>query len=340
MTTPPNPPERAPDIETQAAGWLARQDRGLTPAEQDEFFQWLADDPRHGEQLAQQRRTVAGLRLLAQWRPEHGAKPNPDLLAAPRPHPGRSRPVLRWAVPLALAAGAALAFLVGRQPAGTSAAVASAEPASLRKVLEDGSSIDLAPGADVVVSYSTERRKVRLVRGEATFKVAKNPARPFVVDAGGIEVRAVGTAFNVNLQAAQVAVLVTEGRVAVAAPGGAVLAAPAEVFLDAGQQTRVALAGTAAPVVEPAPAGEITRLQAWQPRELEFNDTPLAQVVAEFNSSNRVKLVIDDLQLASLPVGASLHSDNVDGFVRLLEASFRVQAERRADGVIVLRRAE
>ena len=39
MTTPPNPPERAPDIETQAAGWLARQDRGLTPAEQDEFFQ-------------------------------------------------------------------------------------------------------------------------------------------------------------------------------------------------------------------------------------------------------------------------------------------------------------
>jgi hypothetical protein len=94
------------------------------------------------------------------------------------------------------------------------------------------------------------------------------------------------------------------------------------------------------PPPAPAPAGEITRLQAWQPRELEFNDTPLAQVVAEFNSSNRVKLVIDDLQLASLPVGASLHSDNVDGFVRLLEASLRVQAERRADGVIVLRRAE
>jgi transmembrane sensor len=51
-------------------------------------------------------------------------------------------------------------------------------------------------------------------------------------------------------------------------------------------------------------------------------------------------MVVDDPRLASLPIGASLRSDNVEGFVRVLGASFNVTAERRADGVIVLRPAK
>lgn len=71
-------------IDHAAADWLVRRDRGLTPAEQDEFFQWLAADPRHGERFAQHQRTWKEFNLLAQWRPEHSAEPNPDLLAKPR----------------------------------------------------------------------------------------------------------------------------------------------------------------------------------------------------------------------------------------------------------------
>ncbi len=341
MNTHSFPPEPAPGPDDQAAAWLAREDRGFTPREQDEFFQWLAENPRNGELLARHRRTVAGLRLLAQWRPEHGAKPNPDLLANPVARtPAAPRRAPAWVGPLALAACAVLAFVFWRpQPAPSAESPVAAAPVLLRKVLEDGSSIDLAPGAQVEIAYTAQQRGVRLVRGGATFNVAKNPARPFVVEASGVRVRAVGTAFNVDLRDASVAVLVTEGRVAVQDRPAPTREA-AEVFLDAGERTSVNLRDSVVPVVEVAPPGDLVRVQAWQPRELEFNDTPLAQVVAEFNSGNRLKLVIDDLQLASLPVGASLHSDNVDGFVRLLEASFRVQAERRADGVIVLRRAE
>src|SRR5882757_1590537 len=90
-----DPSSSAPDseIDEQAAAWLARRDRGLTAAEQDEFFQWLADDPRHGEWLARHQQTVAGLKLLAQWQPEHGSRPNPDLLAPPRsPEPANRLP--------------------------------------------------------------------------------------------------------------------------------------------------------------------------------------------------------------------------------------------------------
>ena len=54
----------------------------------------------------------------------------------------------------------------------------------------------------------------------------------------------------------------------------------------------------------------------------------IAEVAAEFNRRNRVQLVVSDPALAGLPIGASFRSDNVEGFVRLLEASFGVRAER------------
>ena len=97
-------------IDDAAAAWVSRCDRGLKPAEQDEFFQWLAADPRHGERLARHQRGWAELANLAQWRPEHGAEPNADLLAPPR-QPRSSPGILWWLVPATLAVAASLAFV-------------------------------------------------------------------------------------------------------------------------------------------------------------------------------------------------------------------------------------
>jgi transmembrane sensor len=338
------------EIEHQAAAWLARRDRGLTAAEQDEFFEWLAVDPRHGEWLARHQQTVAGLKLLAQWRPEHGARPNPDLLAAPSaPASGAASKALRWFLPIGLAAAAVITVLVWRglpETAAISIPLGELTPI-VRRVLEDGSTIDLNRGAEVEVVFTAARRDIRLLRGEANFTVAKNPERPFIVHVGGIEVRAVGTAFNVNYRTQAVEVLVTEGKVQVShsspepADGNSATDTVVMVpILLAGQRTIVSLADReAVPRIDAVSSQEIARVVAWQPRQLEFSETPLAQVVAEFNASNRIKLVVDDPRLASLPIGASLRSDNVEGFVRVLEAGFHVTAERRADGVIVLRPA-
>jgi transmembrane sensor len=63
-------------------------------------------------------------------------------------------------------------------------------------------------------------RRVILQRGEAHFEVTKNPQRPFLVTAAGIDIRAVGTAFGVQLGTTAVEVLVTEGRVSVEKSAG------------------------------------------------------------------------------------------------------------------------
>jgi transmembrane sensor len=350
MANEPTSPTPNADIEHQAAAWLARRDRGLTAIEQDEFFEWLAADPRHGEWLARHQQTVAGLKLLAQWKPEHCSRPNPDLLAAPSAGASfTSSKVVRWFLPLGLAAAAAVAVLLWPRHSAPAVSTSMADLSPIvRRVLEDGSTIDLNRGAEVEVAYTAARRDVRLLRGEANFTVAKNPDRPFVVNAGGVEVRAVGTAFNVNFRAQAVEVLVTEGKVRVSQSSsdptnGSDAPAPTVVIpiLEAGQRTVVSLSDRdTSPKVDAVSSQQIARVVAWQPRQLEFSDTPLAQVVAEFNASNSIKMVVDDPRLASLPIGASLRSDNVEGFVRVLEASFHVTAERRADGVIVLRPAK
>ena len=334
-------------IESAAAEWLVRHDRGLTPAQQDEFLSWLAASAAHRESFERHRSMWGDFNALKQWRPAHGTVPNPDLLARHR------RPsAWRWATP-ALLAAAAVALLLVWPPttrAPENATVVFEAAAYRQETLPDGSVLDLNRGAHVVVQFSAAERRVLLVQGEAQFAVAKNPARPFVVRAGGVEVRAVGTAFNVKLAGPNLEVLVTEGTVhvsqqAVVAPaasaGSAPTAAPVVLAaLTAGQRTVISVATVIAPpVVVPASVPEIARLLDWQPHLLDFESTPLAEVVETFNRRNPQRLVIGDEELRSLAIVASIRSDNVEGFVRLLEGTMGVRAERTQAGEIVLRRA-
>jgi transmembrane sensor len=294
---------------------------------------------------------------LEEWRPAHSAVPNPDLLAPRRG--GR----WRWAAAtLGLAAAAAVAVGLWWQPArpanddavATSAplpvpaeratAVALAAGEVERRVLADGSVAELNRGAALEERFSAGERRVVLAAGEVHFTVVKDTERPFVVAAHGVDLRAVGTAFNVRLESSGVEVLVTEGRVAVA--GGQTETRPAsgeraaEVpVLRAGERAVVALGPTAKPIqIAQLTAREIERVLSWQHRLLEFNETALGEVVAEFNRRNRLQLVLSDPKLAAERITVSFRTDNVEGFVRLLEAGFGVRVERPAPGEIVLRK--
>lgn len=325
----------------EAAAWVIRCDRGLSAAEQDAFSQWLAADARHGEQLARHRGHWDRLAPLAEWRPEHSARPNADLLAPPRRG-------LAWfwpATALAAAAGFALLLAV-RSPTDAAPVPATVvrEPTGTRRVLEDGTVVELNRDARLTVAFSPAERRVRLERGEAHFTVTQNPTRPFVVTARGMDVRAVGTAFNVRLDASAVEVLVTEGRVRVdetpaAAPTAPVARAPLVPLLEAGQRAVVSLeAQPAGPRIAMLTAGEIERVLAWQHRMLEFTAAPLAEIAAEFNRRNRVQLVVLDPELAAVRLSASFRSDNIEAFVRLVEVAFGAQSVRRGDTELILRR--
>jgi len=328
-------PDSAPsdNLDHSAAFWLARRDRGLTPAEQDAYLQWLRNDERHGLAITRLEKAWQALDTLTQWQPAHSVRPNPDLLAVPR---RRARRIL----PVCLGAAAALLFgfyfvqpsAIETVPAQKFAPVVSPYE---RRVLADGSVIEMNSGAVVQVDYSAAERSVRLVQGEAHFTVAKDALRPFVVQAGRVSIRALGTIFNVRFESERVEVLVTEGRVRVDPPAepGPIVEAP---LLEAGQRAIITLQNEVLQsVVAAVDADEIAAVLAWQPRWLGFADAPLIDVLAEFNRHGGPRLVLGDPSLARMRVGGSFRADNADGFVRLLESGFGVQAERTATRTIL-----
>ncbi len=335
-------------VARDAAHWVLRQDRGLTAAEQDAFSQWLAGRAEHRAAWADHRRGWEELDRLAGLQSSVCAVPDPDLLA-----PRRGvffRRCLRFA-PLALAAAAALAIgIFLRAPgAGPRAAPIPAPPPPRpavaqieQRALPDGSVVQLNRGSVLAVEFTPTERRVRLVCGEASFTVAKNPARPFIVVAHGVQVKAVGTVFNVRLGSAAVEVLVTEGKVRVDhpdehSPTGMSAAVP---LLAAGENAVVPLApATPVPPIAALSTNQIEERLAWQPRLLDFAEAPLADIAAEFNRHNSVRLTLGEPALEALRLSASFRSDNVEGFVRLMESDFGMIAERRDEATIVLHRA-
>ena len=196
--------------------------------------------------------------------------------------------------------------------------------------------------------FTATERRVRLVRGEAHFTVAPDASKPFVVQVGETVVRAVGTAFNVRLEAGRVEVLVTEGRVQVAdratSESGEAQRLP---LVTAGERAIVerdatsgAAAAQASIAVAAAAPVDVEKALAWHSTRLVFDRTPLDEAVEAFNrhsaSGPGVKLVLGDPVLRARRLGGTIRAANVEGFVSLLEQSVEVRAEHRGNQIVLL----
>jgi len=331
-------------IQREAARWVLRLDRGLSAVEQDAYSQWLAADPRHRRAVAAQRWGWQELDRLAGLQASVSASPDPDLLV-PRGWPPahrfrcRRRPVAVAIAAVVMAAGGLIWIRISAPEPLSPLALALLAPPCEQRALEDGSAVELRRDSALSVAFTAGERQVTLSRGEAHFNVAKNSAWPFIVAAGGAEIRAIGTAFDVRLRLGAVDVVVTEGHVRVA-PSARSHAAPVPVDAVRGQWAEVLLgtAGSAARVSNLGPA-EIDARLAWLPRLLDFTGARLTEIVDEFNRHNEIKLVVGDPALRELRLSATFRSDNIKGFVRLMQSDFGMRADQDRQGEIVLFRS-
>ncbi len=358
------------DIERVAADWLAQAEAGrLDAAGHAEFERWLQSATAHRvayvrlraawRESARLKAIGAGVpsgqvpsrgawRAAAWWATSGGAaESDPAHSGAGRPgapvsrtdKPARVRPQPRphtrrvWvaaaAVVLACVCGLVLHAL-HHDPGdrlATQIGVIESRP------LADGSTMTLGTDTQVQVRMSERERLVQLQRGEAFFDVAKDPARPFVVQAGDQRVVAVGTKFSVRREDAGVRVLVLEGRVRMEPVATPPHAGPAPVLAAGG----FALTGAQGALVQGEDPGQVERATRWRSGYLAFDHTTLADAVAEFNRYNLRRIVLEDAELARIEVTGNFRWSNADAFVRLLEAGYGVRATR-GDGEIVLSR--
>jgi len=272
------------------------------------------------------------------------AFPDPDLVrpvgttVATR----RSRLGLAWLGGMAAAVmlGTGVWFVARAPEARPMAVTASLAAPCERRTLEDGTLIDFNRGAQVEVTYSATARHVRLIRGEANFDVAKDADRPFLVTAGDVTLRAVGTVFNVRLDAHVVEVVVREGQIQMGSTAPRVKAGAPLPLLDANHRVVIPHTPAAQPMTSLLTPQELETRLAWQPRLLDFNDAPLEQIVATFNRHNIVRVSLKERTLFPVRLSATFRSDNVEGFLRLLESDFGVRAEWRGEREVVLHRKD
>lgn len=301
--------ETADEIEAAAIRWVWRLDReGRTPELEAELHTWLTARPG---------RQGAFLQAEAAWamldRGQQLAAETPLRL----PRGGNVRPRRRTFL---MAGGATIAAsIAGALNVGLSTVRYGTAVGEIRRVLlKDGSTAAINTQSEVAVDMTGTRRVVKLARGEAWFQVAKNPDRPFIVEAGRVRVWATGTAFSVRRRDGGAEVLVSEGAVEVWVAGAE------------GHRARVSV-GERALVAENAAISEaktgpseIDRQLAWRAGSIDLGGETLAEAVAEFNRYNTRKLVVADPKIAEERFYGVFRTDDPEGFAGAVQRSLGV----------------
>jgi len=216
--------------------------------------------------------------------------------------------------------------------------------ASSEMKLPDGSIVQLKNDAELIPAYTPGRRTVILLKGTAYFKVTKDQNRPFIVVARQVGVRAVGTAFSVELVSNLVEVLVTEGRVAVSPEADFTDTNPSQLapaMLSGGEQVSIDTSASIHMVNQSmvhAISDEVMAdRMSWRIPRLEFSGTSLEEVVMMFNRHNQQQLILGDADLADLKLSGLLRANNIQALLSILKNQFQVQADYTEPDQIILR---
>ena len=339
-----------PDVDDQAADWVMKNDRGLTAEEQDAFSQWMGESESHRKAYAEHRFGWSELARLAGLQNTDYAPVVPDLLGK-EDTPWYARIIAFPRLPVAIAAAASLTFLAGYFIIGQQRENIEQQPEIAERLvvnqirqlqLEDGSVVDLNMGAQIESHYTRDTRLIRLIAGEANFNVQKDPSRPFIVEAAGVRVRAVGTIFNVRMLENTVDVVVTEGSVVLQHPVSQfdTVNEAEQSLIRRNFRAIVDLQPEIAQVsVNPVNENDLDRELIWQPRLIDFEDAPLSRIVDEFNRRNPMYIEIEGQEIASLRFTSIFWSHNVESFVRLLESNYGIAAEMTGDNRIILKKS-
>lgn len=341
------------EIEEHSAQWVAAMDRGLSAEEKLSLESWLQESPLHAETLVKVASTwdlLDVLRPIAQLLPldesPRGTETVPGALTIEAPQQQKK---FNW-LPLAAASVilAAASLLILNMPSTakpeTDIDIASNDVFSSTYTTEvgqrsmvnlpDGSVVNLNTNSELMVRFTNNHRNVTLTRGEAFFQVAKDTAAPFSVAAGTNSVTAVGTAFNVEINAARaVEVTVTEGRVQLDRIGEPKIQSavaesdtPASVFLSHGEKVIVSESGLRSAV---AKSNDFDTQLAWREGRLIFQGEPLHEVIDEINRYTSLTFTIVDPSIRNIPVGGFFRAGDTAQLLLVLEQNFGISSQRQ-----------
>lgn len=323
------------EVASEWVALLAADD--ASPEDRARLQAWLREHPGHQAAFDEVSRTwericAMGDDVRHKYTADHGREAVARYIAEAggekRPR-RRLLPVAAAALAVAVTAGLLLTFDSGtryRTDIGQ----------QMTFTLPDRSTVQLNTNTELVVAYTDRRRRIELQRGEAWFDVERDPARPFVIEAGSGAIRAVGTSFAVHLNRDVVRVTVTDGAVEVT---------QAPVHDESESDSSSARRSESRPArvrkgqrieydqrvgsVAELPAAEIDRHLAWRQGLLIFDDQSLDEVIQEIGRYTDTRLVIADDQLHRLRVGGAFRAGDLEAVLEFFE-KLQIDVDRDA----------
>ncbi len=333
----------------QASDWLAKMDRGLNNEETISFQKWLHACPKNMAtmfEVAKMWDKMDEVARLSDIFPEAKIKQS-------------KRPVWIGAIAASIVIAFTFTFLM---PVYKVDVFSSSQPqvAALERLtfqtdvgesntilLADKSKLLLNTNSRVNINYTTTARVIELQRGEIHIDVAHDKSRPLSILAGGQVIQAVGTAFNVQVKADKVELIVTNGKVLVKEKSIAEFNTLIETnntklvdnvtSVSKDEKIELRLGVDSQEYVVPVDSLEIATKLSWQKGKLIFKGESLIQALKEISRYTKVQFQLEDNDyIKQVKVAGVFKTGDVTGLLSVLEKNFSISHEQISEHKIKL----
>ena len=199
--------------------------------------------------------------------------------------------------------------------------------------------LQLADGSDVTLNAHSVLRVPRFgfgnggrevwLDGEGYFSVRHTTLdHRFTVHTAELDVRVLGTKFNVSTRSHHTEVILSEGSVQLVQPEKP--AAP--LLMKPGEQASLAAGDTAIRRKFITISDDVG---AYRQRRLVFADTPLSQVAERIQDFYGIRVIVPNRELARRELTGTLPNNDLNVVLRTLSLSYNLAVERQPDRVIL-----
>ena len=192
--------------------------------------------------------------------------------------------------------------------------------------LSDGSIVTLNKNS--VLEYPSKfldkQRQVSLAQGEAFFNVMPDRKKPFLIKSGKMQIRVVGTSFNVKIKEGFVEVIVESGKVQVSSGKGS-------TFLLPGEKIKVSANSS---IMEKEKTPDLL-YNYYRTKKFVADDTPLWRMVETLNDAYNSKIVITNPTIRNLPLNTTFNDESLDDILQVIGRTFKITIEKKQGQILL-----
>lgn len=200
-----------------------------------------------------------------------------------------------------------------------------ADARQVEETLPDGTQVTLNTGSSLQYpsEFKGSERRVAL-QGEAYFDVAHKPEMPFVIEAGDLQVKVLGTTFYMNAREddEQMEVVLLSGSVALSYAGKDMLLEPGQKAVMLKKQREI--------VRQPS---DDPNLLAWKTRVLRFNDTPLQEIVELLSKVYQRDIRLMNQEISDCRLTATFEKESLEAILMVLQSTLDINV--RPNGQVI-----